>query len=119
MTTAPAVDISGQRTAAAGTGLLDITKLYEFLKIHTHKIYHYPQQQLFTYRVTKGVSAAAALPTTVMVAAAGNVLFQNTYTLLIHFSTLKNNIQFLTFSLTALKVMISVGVLGVGGVTCF
>jgi len=54
-----------------------------------------------------------------MVAAAGNFLFQNTYTLLIHFSTLKNNIHFLTFSLTALKVMIGVGVLGFGGVTCF
>jgi len=59
-------------------------------------------------------------PTTIVVTAAtGNVLFQNTYTLLIHFSTLKNNIQFLTFLLTALKVMIGVGVLGVGGVTCF
>jgi hypothetical protein len=55
----------------------------------------------------------------IVVAAAGNVLFQNTYTLLIHFSTLKNNIQFPTFSLTALKVMIGVVVLGVGGVTCF
>jgi len=55
----------------------------------------------------------------VAAAAAGNVLFQNTYTLLIHFSTLKNNIQFSTFSLTALKVMIGVVVLGVSGVTCF
>ena len=54
-----------------------------------------------------------------MVAAAGNFLFQNTYTLLIHFSTLKNNIHFLTFSLTALKVMIGFGVFNVGGVTRF
>ena len=34
--------------------------MYELLKIHAQEIYHYPQQQLFTYRVTKGVSAAAA-----------------------------------------------------------
>ena len=53
-----------------------------------------------------------------MVAAAGNVLFQNTYTLLIHFSALKNNIQFATFSLTSLEVLMVVVVAGVGVVTC-
>jgi len=35
------------------------------------------------------------------------------HTLLIHFSTLKNNIYFPTFSLTALKVMIGVVVFSV------
>jgi len=41
-----------QQQTAADTVLLDITQLYELPRIHTHKIYHYPQQLLFTYRVT-------------------------------------------------------------------
>ena len=64
-----------QAAAAADTCLLDITDCMNFRKF-THKIYHYPQEQLFTYRVAKGVSAA------VTAGAAGNVLFQYTYTLL-------------------------------------
>ena len=43
---------------ATDTGFLNI-KNYELPKIHTHKIYHYPQQQSFAYRVTESVSAAA------------------------------------------------------------
>jgi len=52
-----AVDSRQQWTAAAAdTGLLDVPDCMNFQKF-THKIYHYPQQQLFTYRVTEGVSA--------------------------------------------------------------
>jgi len=61
-----------QQQAAADTVLIDITQCMNFRKF-THKIYHYPQQLLFTYRVTNWCLRASQpqqQPATIVVTAA-------------------------------------------------
>jgi len=45
-------DSSKHGFASSRHGFAKHHTMYKLPKLHTHKIYHYPQQQLFTYRVT-------------------------------------------------------------------
>jgi len=72
-TSGVATALAADSSSSSGHGFARHYTMYKLPKIHTHKIYHYSQQRLFTYRVTNQclrTSQPQQQPATIVVTAA-------------------------------------------------